>query len=40
MKNALCILAASILVSALALCWAVKTAVPDALDAPDGAPQE
>ena len=40
MKQALYALAASILVSALALCWAVKTAVPDALDAPDGAPQE
>lgn len=34
MKNALCILAASILVSALALCRAVKTAAPAA---PDGA---
>jgi len=40
MKQALYALAVSILVSALALCWAVKTAVPDALDAPDGAPQE
>lgn len=37
MKNALCILAASILVSALALCWAVKTASPAASAAPDGA---
>ena len=40
MKQALYDLAAAVLVSALALCWAVKTAVPDALDAPDGAPQE
>lgn len=40
MKHALYALSASILIAALALCWAVKTAVPDALDAPDGAPQE